>query len=294
MKHKHSLGRISVSVLTSTLFALSLNACAKTDLSDVKNAADNVAIVDGKPISKAMFDAYVDAVTRGQGQQLNDAQRQQVLDQLINMQIAADTAEKQGAKNDSQLQAKLQLARLNVFMESTLKKYLDEHPVTDDEIKAEYDTYVAGVGREYHARHILVESKAVADSIIQQLKSGADFAKLAEKQSIDGSAKQGGDLGWFSLASMVKPFSDAVASLEKGKFTEEPVQTQYGWHVIKLEDFRSQTPRSFDDIKDQAKNVVQRKKAQAYIEELRKTAKFEKLAEKAETAEAKPAATPEK
>jgi peptidyl-prolyl cis-trans isomerase C len=165
---------------------------------------------------------------------------------------------------------------MNVLSEAALKKYMEDHATTDAEIKAEYDTQVAAMGRQYRARHILVESKAVADSIIERLKGGADFAKVAEKESSDGSAKQGGDLGWFSLSSMVPEFGKAVAGLEKGKFTLEPVKTQYGWHVIKLEDFRSPEAPAFEQVQEQLKGLVQRKKLQAYMEELRKGAKIEK------------------
>jgi peptidyl-prolyl cis-trans isomerase C len=144
------------------------------------------------------------------------------------------------------------------------------------------------MGRQYHARHILVDSKAAAEGVIEKLKGGADFAKVAEKESSDGSAKQGGDLGWFSLSSMVPAFGSAVAALEKGKYTQVPVQTQYGWHVIKLEDYRTPEPPAFDQVKEQVKGFVQRKKLQAYLEELRKAAKIEKK----EPAVAAPASAP--
>jgi peptidyl-prolyl cis-trans isomerase C len=128
-----------------------------------------------------------------------------------------------------------------------------------------------------------VESKSVADDLIVKLKGGTDFAKLAEKESKDGSAKQGGDLGWFSLSSMVPAFGKALTQLEKGKFTTEPVQTQYGWHIIKLEDYRSPEAPAFDQAKDQVKGFVQRKKLAAYLDELRKGAKVEKTAAVAAT-----------
>jgi len=284
MKHSHSF-RLSAALLAGAL--LTLAACGKkTDSGDAANKP--VATVNGKPITKAMLDAYANAMTNGQAQQLNDMQRGQVLDQLVNMQLAAAAAEQQGLHNDAEFQARMELGRLNSLQEAYLKKFMETHVATDDEAKAEYDAYVAGLGRQYHARHILVESKAVADSIIQQLKSGADFAKLAAKESKDGSGKQGGDLGWFTLADMVKPFSDALAALEKGKFTQTPVQTQFGWHVIKLEDFRSQAPQPFDDVKEQAKKSVQNKKARAHLEDLRKAAKIEKDGEPV----AAPAAAP--
>lgn len=267
MKHSYSLAALLAA-------ALALGACAKTDLSG--NKTDSVATINGKHISKATFEAFATAVARRPASELTTEQREQVLEQLINMQLAADSAEKAPIAKGSELEAQLQLARMNVLMESTVKKYVDANPTTDAELKAEYDTQVATMGRQYNARHILVESKSVADSLIQQLKGGANFAKLAEQYSSDGSAKQGGDLGWFALGSMAKPFADAVAALEKGKFTQEPVQTQFGWHVIKLEDFRAPAPPAFDEVKEQVKTFVQRKKVQAFIDGLRKDAKIEK------------------
>jgi peptidyl-prolyl cis-trans isomerase C len=130
--------------------------------------------------------------------------------------------------------------------------------------------------REYHARHILVDDKASAEAITKELQGGADFAKLAEQKSKDPSGKSGGDLGWFTLDTMVKPFGDAVAALQPGQLTAAPVQTQFGWHVIKLEESRAPSAPAFDDVKDRVRAIVQRKKLQSYLDELRKGAKIEK------------------
>ena len=256
---------------------LILSACAKNGPPSA-GAKESIATVNGKPVNADAFELYVAAVTRKPAAEATPEIRAQVLDQFIAMQLAADLAVKNGMEKQTAVASQLALARMNVLSEATLKKYMDEHPNTDAEIKAEYETQIAAMGRQYHARHILVESKAVADGIIERLKAGADFAKVAEKESSDGSAKQGGDLGWFSLSSMVPAFGKAVAALEKGKFTLEPVQTQYGWHIIKLEDFRSPEPPAFEQVQEQVKGFVQRKKLQAYMEELRKGAKVEKTA----------------
>ena len=128
---------------------------------------------------------------------------------------------------------------------------------------------------EYKARLMLVDTKEKAEAIIAELKKGADFAKLAARDSKDPSGKQGGDLGWFNLQSMVKPFSDAVAKLKKGETTQAPVETQYGWHVIQLEDTRSPTVPAYEDVKPQVEQLTQRKKVQAYLDQLRKNAKIQ-------------------
>jgi peptidyl-prolyl cis-trans isomerase C len=252
---------------------LTIAGCAKNS---PPSADSTVATVNGKPISREMFEAYVTTVARRPVSELTPEQQGQVLDQLISMQVAAQMAEKDAADKKPEMATQLALARMNVLTESMVKKYVDEHPTTDAEIKAEYDTQVAAMPRQYHARHILVDSQAAATAVIGKLKAGGDFAKIAERESSDGSKSQGGDLGWFALSSMVPEFGKAVAALEKGKYTEEPVQTQYGWHVIKLEDFRSPEAPAFEQVKDQVTQFVQRKKLQTYMQDLRTSAKVEK------------------
>lgn len=246
------------------------NAASPTD------AADAVATVNGKPIDKSEFDLYVQNVQQQSQRQVTDAEKSQILDQFIGMKLAAEAAEKSGVAKQPKVEDQLALARMNVIVDAGLQKYLEEHPVTDAELKPEYDAQVAQMPREYHARHILVEDKATADAVTKELQGGADFAKLAETKSKDSSAKSGGDLGWFTLDSMVKPFGDAVAALQPGQLSTQPVQSQFGWHVIKLEDSRAAAAPEFEEVKERVKMIVQRKKLQSYLEELRKGAKVEK------------------
>ncbi len=273
MKHHHYLA-----ALTAMLFALS--ACGKAGAPDAadKSAANEpaVATVNGKNLSAAAFDMYATSVARKPLGELTVDQKNQILDQFIGIQLAADAAEKANLEKGKETAIQLSLMRTNILAEAQAKKYLDEHPVSDAEIKAEYDAQVTNLPKEYHASHILVENKVIADSIIRDLKKGVDFAKLAKEQSKDPSGKNGGDLGWFTPDTMVKPFADALVTLEKGKFTEEPVESKFGWHVILLQDTRTATPPDFDQVKDRVKQFVQRKKWAAYVDELRKTAKIEK------------------
>src|SRR5690606_30342595 len=192
------------------------------------------------------------------------------------MRLAADEAEKAGITKDAEVRDQLQLARMNVIVDAALQKYLEDHPVKDEELKPEYDAQVAAMPREYHARHILVDDKATAEAITKELKNGADFAKLAQKRSKDSSSESGGDLGWFTANTMVKPFDDAVVALEPGQITSEPVQSQFGWHVIKLEDSRAAAAPPFEDVKDRVKIMVERKRLQTYLEDLRKNAQIDK------------------
>jgi peptidyl-prolyl cis-trans isomerase C len=241
--------------------------------------AKTAATVNGKAISSDVLDLYANNVARQANKPVTPEQRGELLDQLINMQLTAEAAEKSGLAESKQVRDQLALARMNILVEAGIEKYLKDNPVKDSELKPEYDAQIAALPplpNEYKARHILVDDRATAEGIIKELKGGADFAKLAAAKSKDPSKDNGGDLGWFTPDSMVKPFSDAVATLQKGKYTETPVQTQFGWHVIQLEDTRKQTPPTFDQVKDQVKVIVQRKRVQTYIESLRKNAKIEK------------------
>jgi peptidyl-prolyl cis-trans isomerase C len=269
--------------LLLTAFLAMLAACkpaetgsAETAAAEAAAASPSVATVNGKVISKATFDEFLNFATQGRVEEVNDEQKTMMLDQLINMEVVAQAAEKDGLEKDPELQSRLNLIRAQLLADAASTKYAEANPVTDAEIKAEYDSQVASQPKQYRARHILVDDKAVADDVIKQLQGGADFAKLAKDKSKDSSAASGGDLDWFSPQAMVKPFADAVVALEKGQYTQVPVQSQFGWHVIKLDDVRSPEPPAFDEVKDQVKMIAQRKKLQAYIDGLKATAKIEK------------------
>ena len=257
---------------------LLLAACNKADAPAAAASAERVATVNGKPLPKSEFELYVANMNRQAGSEISAEQKGELLDQYISMHLAAEEAEKAGVDKDQKVRDQLALARLQVLVDAGLQKYLEAHPVQDSELRPEYDTQVAALPREYHARHILVDDQAAAEAITKELKGGADFAKLAAKRSKDPSSKSGGDLGWFSLDTMVPPFADAVKAMQPGQLTDEPVRSQYGWHVIKLEETRATSAPPFDEVKDRVKMIVQRKKLQTHLEELRKAAKVEKTA----------------
>ena len=262
-----------------------LAACTKPAGDAAAPAADKaeaaktttVATVNGEKLSSTLLDTFIQAVMGGNNshEPPTDEQKTQLTDQLINMALAAQAGEKEGLGKDPQVAARLQLLQMQILAEAASEKYIKAHPVSESELKAEYDAQVAGMPKEYRARHILVEKKETAEEIIKQLNAGADFAKLAEKDSKDSSAKQGGELGWFTLQTMVKPFADAVAALEVGKFTETPVQSEFGYHVILLEEVRTPEAPAFDQVKPQVEMFVQRKKLQEYLDGLRKAAKIQ-------------------
>jgi peptidyl-prolyl cis-trans isomerase C len=263
-----------------------LSACTRPAGDAAKPSADKadatakattvVATVNGKAIDSETFNVFVQAVANKPAAEIPAEQKTQMLEQLINMTLAAQAGEKEGLENDAAVKARMQLLKTQLLAEAATEKYMKAHPVSESETKAEYDTQVANMPKEYKARHILVDSKEKAEAIIKQLAAGGDFAKIATKESKDaGSGKNGGDLGWFTAQSMVKPFSDAVAGMQKGQTTPQPVQSEFGWHVINLEDTRTPAAPAYDDVKQQVEVLSQRKKLQAYLDELRKTAKIQ-------------------
>ncbi|MGE0115265.1 MAG: peptidylprolyl isomerase [Steroidobacteraceae bacterium] len=262
--------------LALALAAATTTACSKGGV-EVK-PEELFATVNGEQISTKEFDAFVNAVSNGSitADKLTPEQRQQLTDRLIGMHVAAAEAVKAGVDKQGDAAMQLNLWRTNILSDAMVKQYIEQHPVTDAEVQSEYDTQIAAMPREYHARHILVKTREEADALLKQLKGGADFAALAKKNSQDpGSASNGGDLGWFSPGSMVKEFGQAVAQLENGKITEAPVQTQYGFHIIKLEDSRAPSPPALKDVKPQVESLVKNKKIESYLETLRKSAKVE-------------------
>lgn len=238
---------------------------------------DAIAIVNGTPISREVWELFVKTRTRGgSAEDMTDEQRQQTLDSLIEMYVAAQQAQKDGLATGED-GARLELMRQSALADLAGRKYLEGKDPTEEELKAEYDKQIAQMpGSEYKARHILVDSEQTAKDLIAKLDGGASFEQLAMENSSDSSAQEGGDLGWFAANRMVKPFADAVQQLEKGTYTKEPVQSQFGWHVIKLEDTRPLSPPPFESVEDQLKQFVTQEKFQTYLDELMKTAKVER------------------
>jgi peptidyl-prolyl cis-trans isomerase C len=277
-----------IRIATVTAFALSITACGKgqqaatppapaTDKTAAAAPAP-VATIDGTPISRQEYDIYLKSLLQGRPPvELTAEQRNQVLDEMITMQLLSTQGAKEGLDKDKDVAARLDVVRMRVLADAESQKYLKDKEPTDAELHTEYDTDIAAMDKtEYHARHILVASKDQAEQIIKKIKGGAKFEDVAKAQSTDGSKANGGDLGWFTLTRMAKPFGDAVKTLKKGEMTQEPVQTQFGWHVIKLEDTRESATPPFEQVKQQVTNGVIQKKLQMYVDSLKKTAKIEK------------------
>jgi peptidyl-prolyl cis-trans isomerase C len=239
-------------------------------------ASPTVASVDGTPISRDFYEFYIKGATGKTSADLSPDQRSQALDNLIRAEVAAHQAEKEGLNKQTETAQLLKFEHLNVLEQALSQKYLGDKQPTDAELQAEYNAEVAKMPKEeYHARHILVASQDFAEKIIQRLKAGKKFSDLAKAWSMDSSKTNGGDLGWFTLDHMVKPFADAVAALKPGEYTTTPVQTQYGWHVIQLLGTRPVTPPPFDQVKQRLAQIVQAKKFRAYTDQLLQQAKVE-------------------
>ncbi len=237
--------------------------------------AQNIAVVNGKAIPSSRLDAMVQQMA-AQGQPDSPQLRNAVKEELINREVLIQEAEKQGIPNSAEVKNQLELARQSIIMRGLVASYLKKNPVSDADLKSEYERYKAVVGdKEYHARHILVEKEDDAKAIIAKLKAGTKFEDLAKQSKDPGSAANGGDLDWVSPASFVKPFADALVKLKKGEITEVPVATQFGFHVIKLEDVRPAKVSTFDEMKPQLTEVIQQGKLQAFQEDLRKKAKVQ-------------------
>jgi peptidyl-prolyl cis-trans isomerase C len=237
-----------------------------------KPATPPVAIVDGTPISREAYDDYLKGLLRGKpAADVTAEEKNQVLDQMINMQLIAAQAEKDGLEKDPDVATRIALLRTQIMADAAAQKYVKNNEPSDQDLHAAYDA--ATDKTEYHASHILVATKEKALQLIKKIKGGAKFEDVAKAESTDNSKANGGDLGWFTTARMVKPFGDAVKGLKKGEMTTDPVQTQYGWHIIRLDDTRDSP---FDTLKPQLSSALMQKKFQAYIEDLKKNAKIEK------------------
>jgi peptidyl-prolyl cis-trans isomerase C len=253
-------------------------ACQKSDTAGKQAASEQskpVATIDGAPVTTEFFEFYAKSRSGKPSSELTEEQRKGLLDEIVRLELAAQTALKSGLDQQPDTAAQLELQRLTVLADAAFKSHLEGKSPTEQELRAEYETQVAAMPKlEYRARHILVATEPYAQGIIDKLRKGADFAELARRESMDAK-ESGGDLGWFSPGRMVPEFADAVAALKKGEITQKPVQTKFGWHVIQLQDTREVSPPDFEQVKERLGSLVQQKKLQAYVDELKKTAKVE-------------------
>ena len=236
--------------------------------------AQNIAVVNGKAVPKSRVDALVSQAQRG-GQQVTPEMQQQARDQVVLREIFAQEAEKRGIAASPDFRVQMELARQSLMIRELFADHAKKNPVTDESAKVEYDKFKAqATGTEYRARHILVEKEDEAKALIAQIKGGAKFDELAKKHSKDpGSGANGGDLDFAKPESYVPEFGQAMTKLKKGEMTETPVKSQFGFHIIQLDDTREAAFPAFDEVKGQIRQRLEQVKMQSFQEELRSKAK---------------------
>ncbi len=236
--------------------------------------AQNIAIVNGKPVPKARADALIGQITKA-GQPRSPEMEAKVKEEVVLREIFLQEAEKRGLNKTDDYKNQMELARQSLLIRELFADYAKKNPVSDADAKVEYDKFKAQAsGTEFHARHILVEKEDDAKALVKQLNGGAKFEDLATKNSKDtGSAQNGGDLGWSAPDAYVPEFSAALGKLKAGEMTQEPVKSQFGYHIIKLEETRQAQFPAFDDVKGQIVQRMQQQKVAEFQEELRTKAK---------------------
>jgi len=238
--------------------------------------AQNIAVVNGTPIPKSRADALIEQLVH-QGQQDTPQLQQAVREELVNREILMQEALRRGLPNRPDVKAQIAVAQQTVVLRALIEDFVKNNQPTDAEVTARYNALVKDAGgKEYHLHHILVDNEQQAKDLIAKIKAGASFEDLAKQYSKDpGSGKNGGDLDWSDPKAYVPEFADAATHLQKGQMTDTPVHTQFGWHIIRVDDVRAVTPPPLEQVRAQIVQQIQQEKLQAFEENLRKTAKIQ-------------------
>ncbi|MBB5460950.1 peptidylprolyl isomerase [Paraburkholderia sp. Cpub6] len=238
--------------------------------------AQNIAVVNGTPIPKSRADALIQQLVH-QGQQDTPQLQQAVREELVNREILMQEALRRGLPNRPDVKAQIAVAQQTVVLRALIEDFVKNNQPTDAEITARYNALVKDAGgKEYHLHHILVDNEQQAKDLIAKIKAGASFEALAKQYSKDpGSGKNGGDLDWSDPKAYVPEFADAATHLQKGQMTDTPVHTQFGWHIIRVDDIRAVTPPPLEQVRAQIVQQIQQEKLQAFEENLRKNAKIQ-------------------
>ena len=252
-------------------------ARAATAPAAAPDPAKVIATIDGKPVTEADLALAQQSVDQQYAQLPPEQRRAAAFMAIMEIRLLAEKAVAEGLDKDQDFQRRMAFLEQRALHSELIDKDVGAK-ITDEEVRARYDKQMADTPpvNEVKARHILVKTKEEAEAIIKQLDGGADFQKLANEHTTDPSGKtSGGDLGYFAPGQMVPEFETAAFALELGKYTTAPVQSQFGWHIIKVEDKRAQQPPAFDAVKDQIRNLVFREKYFAMVGDLRKAAKVD-------------------
>jgi len=250
--------------------SLALLAAATTLMFGSGATAETVATVNGVDIDSTLVNMYLASRIQKPAEQASPEERSAVLQELTDIFLLTTQPNAKEIGDDPQIQAQIELQSRAVLAQAVAADFFSKNPASDEEVLAEYETQMKMAPTlQFKARHILVETQATATDLISQLDGGADFVELAKANSTGPTGPNGGDLGWFSPEQMVKPFSDAVAGLEDGAHTSEPVQTQFGWHVILREESRENQPPTLESVRDVLKQRVEQQKFEGYLGRLR-------------------------
>jgi peptidyl-prolyl cis-trans isomerase C len=259
--------------LVTAFMLVTLSACSQegsTASSTSDLGPSQVAVVNGQPVAESVLRVYVLATERKNLDEMTPEERARVIDDIIGLQLLAQQADKDGLTRSRTLAAQLELQRLRLVANAKATDYVEKNPPTDADIQAIYDENMERLsGQQYKARHILVANRDEAESVIAQLRQGSDFVALAQARADGPTGPNGGALDWFTLESMPPPFAEAVRAMTVGAYSAEPVETEFGFHVILLEDTRKQDPPALADIRNDLVSAAQRKRLDDYIKSLR-------------------------
>ena len=238
--------------------------------------AQNIAVVNGKAVPTARLNALKAQIEKS-GRPVTDDMLGQLKDEIIAREIFMQEAKKRGLDASDEYKAQLELARQTILIRELFADFQKKNPVTDAEVQAEYDKFAAANGgKEYRARHILVETEDQAKALIAEIKKSGKFEELAKKHSKDpGSGANGGDLDWAAANSYVPEFSGAMVKLDKGQMADEPVKSQFGFHIIRVDDVREAQLPKLEEVKPQIAQQLQQQKMGKFQEDLRSKAKVQ-------------------
>ena len=265
--------------MAATTMLLALAACAPDQDGDSASEGPGplgpgvVATINNTPVQESLFRFYALNGLQKNAEDLTEEERVQIIEDLIQVKLLADAAAQGGLPNERTIAAELELQRVQLLARAAATRYLDENPAGEAELRALYEENLPRLmSNQYKARHILLDTEADAVSVIEALDADGDFAELAMERSTGPTGPSGGDLGWFSADSMVQPFADAVRAMEDGSYSTDPVRTQFGWHVIMLEETREQQPPGLEAVRDELTRAVEQQKLEAYVQSLRDAA----------------------
>lgn len=276
---------ITIVVLGSQIFLIPTSMAESTQEQDAAQQSTTtletfrkriLVKVNGQPITGGMFGAYLTGRMQKNPRIKSSPQLQRiVLNDLVNLVLLAQIAQNNNLEDRPQVATALDLQRKELLSQIALQEHLKQNIPSEDSLKQEYAELYAAPTHQYKAAHILVKTEAEAKTIITKLGQGIEFAALAKKESIDSNADQGGSLGWFDPSQMVKKFADAVVAMEIGATSTTPIKTQFGWHIIKLEDKRTQPPPTYEAVRPTILEQAQRRTLTNYLNQLRSQAQIE-------------------